>query len=126
MRQVVWRVEDVLETGVYMSCNQFVLSARAKLIQERTPPPGQDRVLFSFWHKMSHKEKQIWFFGFASLSQFNQWFHTTEIRRLLTKGGMVLSQYKVEQADYHEGNTQVCFMRGEAELVQTRTPSYAD
>ncbi len=121
---LLWRVEDGGLIGVYSCTSNVVKEARCQCVHVRSPTPSNDPGMSEWWEKF--RQEEHWFFAFASLGQFHHWFHTASIRRGITSGEMQLNRYDVPDAECVVGEQQVCFLRANALLVETRRPDYAD
>ncbi len=121
---MIWIVEsEPSRQGPYVSSDPHVREARRLLDFDVTPTPCNDSLLSPHWSKLTKGQKE-WYFGFSSLAQFKQWFHSVLIRQKLAQGGMKLCKYSVPSNEVRLGNTPLCFRRSVSKLIETRPPDY--
>ncbi len=129
----VWRLEHQADgLGIYRAdsgADDAVFDTIGDHGCDPMAPPGpwSDPGLRDWWRPLRCTEAKQWHFGFATLRQYRNWFHSRQARRVLASfngsksGPVVLRKYRVPPSDYRRGEWQAVFRRDCAELLETLT-----
>jgi hypothetical protein len=126
----IYRAEGPDRCGVYNGTNAVAYRAINEGDCERRghhPSPYEDKKLASHWGNMGggaagYMARRQWFFGFASVKQFKEWFNTEKSREILAEAGVTLNVYEVPDADFIAGEKQAIFRRDNEKLVKKYDP----
>jgi len=115
--------------GVYSSdpgeCAEILFGYKTN--QEIHPTPSRDEGLRLQWETIQSRDKEReWFFGFATFQQLKNWTIDHTVRLKMGEFGIVIRVYVVDGCDYHRGNFQAIFRKGNAKLVGEFTPIELD
>jgi len=80
------------------------------------PGPCEDTKLANKLYKLQEKVKN-YLFGFESLTQYSNWFYTTQSRQMLYNSGYRLYMYDCVKEHCLLGNKQVMFKKEYAEKL---------
>lgn len=112
----VYRVEDREGQGYYQGyLSRLCENAGLDLTDSRTrhPSPFSDAEYDKLGRTMLRMGPEA-HFGFSSLEQLQDWFHTEEWRRGISRRRGRVVALEVPPHAYHEGNYQVIFDAREA------------
>lgn len=123
---LIWRIEDENGEGMYRSSSRNVgeVDDTESWSSARHPCPNFDDGLG--WSDIDCDERDLWKFGFATLSQMRQWVYRAKWRRGLDEIGFSLVCYSVPDEFGRRSNFQAIFRADLAERVEVRQVAYAD
>lgn len=124
---LIWRIENENGGGMYRSGHNDFGTIAAEVgdwASDRHPSPIWDDALG--WGDICPYERDLWKFGFASLSQMRQWVYKAKWRRSLDEIGFSLVCYRVPDEYGRRSNFQAIFRHDLGVIVEVRQVSYAD
>lgn len=123
----IWRLEDrKTKRGIY-TVGAACATDNGLLSDTAHPGPGNDPGFGSWWKDQPYSESSRWWFGFATLTQYKNWFNTRSDRKRLSEWGdgrIVLRKYQVPDDDFKRGDKQAIFLRDNEVLLEERSPAY--
>lgn len=119
----IWRIETAKGEGPYTGRTVIAPHVSTQLygdIEGHHPGPYSDPKL----GYNDAADREAWYFGFATLTQYRAWCPTAELRRGLREAGFTLNKYEVHDDCMRRSNFQAIFRRKDARLVDTRPTDY--
>ncbi len=117
----IWRLENSDGVGVYSVTYPHT---DAFPCGREHPGPRDDYKLHNAWEKLSDSgDARYWRFGFSSLKQFKEWFHSNEmLENLRDRYDIRLSCYEVARANLKVGDRQCIYVDGTETFVERVCP----
>jgi hypothetical protein len=106
-----------LGSGAYGSGVDWLWTEQGYPGGDNHPGPNDDDGISGFWSDLSWPAKESYFFGFASMEQYEKWFFMQDWREAMHNAGLKMFIFEVDAKYAVIGKSQAIFQRKFAEVL---------